>query len=242
MCRMLLASGEFDVAQIIDSALAMARGEYSPANAPTHVHPDGFGILWTDPGTSNGFRILKSQVPLGECTAQEIIDEGGPSLVKAGTLAIHARFALLPHQRGMNYIQPLSATRRGTPLFFMHNGFTPQMHHCVGLQESHFDSEEYFEFVRSVQYKGNLDVELCHTLEKMSGNTASANFFLLSHDQLLAFNWWPASYDYPEYAQMHRYDASSFTVISSEKLPTIAPTKFWKPLSRGKLERLGRSR
>lgn len=63
MCRMIIACGEFSVADVIKAARAMAAGEIIKHDGSIKQHPDGWGCLWI----SNG------QVRVGYCTVTIIL-------------------------------------------------------------------------------------------------------------------------------------------------------------------------
>lgn len=235
---MTLAVGTFDVEQIISATSKMARGELSEGKSPVGSHSDGFGLIWSDSNEPNGFQILRETEALGTYSTESLLHQGGTSLAQTKMLAIHARFALQPHQKGLRYNQPLPHECGEEVLFFMHNGFTPYMYRNLGMRESIFDSQEYFNTVKILLSNGDIETPLLGLLESMGEPTASGNFFLIDPDKALVFNWWPQFYDHPEYSQMHRYDSDVFTIVSSEMLTSIVPMKDWTKLPKGALVRL----
>ena len=179
MCRMILAQGRFDPADILQAASAMARGACAAGPAPTPNHPNGFGLLWRDPDSKSGFQVLHALDDLGRADLGAVFERAGPSLRQSDFLAVHARHATLPENRGADFCHPLRDETEGVSWFFMHNGYLPTIHRHLDLEASRFDSAEYFAVLKRV-YAGGFEAErLSALLEGLPQPHGAANFFAL---------------------------------------------------------------
>src|SRR4051812_28538909 len=140
MCRLIIARGRFDAAEVLDAALGMSTGETALRDVPTRVHPNGWGAVWR---TADGsLAVHRDHRSLSDSRA-----EAGLEDLRTDVLAVHVRHATLPEKIGPEFAHPLVRVDGSGPWFFMHNGFLPTVHQRLGLTASVFDSAEYFDYL-----------------------------------------------------------------------------------------------
>ncbi len=233
MCRMLLAIGDFPLEKTLQAAISMAQGATCPHPAPSSDHPHGFGLVWSDAEQPTGYAMFKCLDPLGMQSASQLMALAGPSLKHTRLLAVHARYATRPQDRGQEFCHPLEADTMQGPAYFMHNGFLPFAYQQLGLPESRFDTAEYLQLVQKLLGAGTLEQHLPEILEPMGKPGSAANFFFINGVNARVFNWWPQGHEFSDYFRMQILRRSTHTIISSDVLPDMAPHNDWRAMARG---------
>jgi Predicted glutamine amidotransferase len=137
---MILASGQFDAAAVLDAARAMSCGETATHDGPIKQHPNGWGCLWLDQGK---IRTLHGTGTFADALPGIDVD----ALRHSRFLAVHVRHATLSKNHGIEFSHPLWRTSGATQWYMMHNGFLPTVYAQLGMAESRFDSAEYLEYI-----------------------------------------------------------------------------------------------
>lgn len=233
MCRMLLATGDFPVEETLEAAISMANGKTCPHLAPSHDHPHGFGLVWSDSDRPTGYTTFKSLDPLGIQSASQLIAQAGPSLKRTRLLAVHARYATRPRDMGQQFSHPLEANTAQGRSYFMHNGFLPFAYQHLGLAESRFDTAEYFQLVQTLLQANSLKQKLPEILKPMGKPSSAANMIFISGTKAHVFNWWPQDHEFSDYFRMQVLERATHTIISSDMLPNLAAQNHWHAMGRG---------
>lgn len=222
MCRMLIAQGNFSVEKIIENVILMSEGETAVKNAPVLKHRSGWGVIWQDPG-SNDLHCYRNNKPFSESYNEFPYKEINPKF-----LAIHTRHATLPKNLGLQFTHPLEGVNQtGIQWYIMHNGFLPTVCSFVGLEESKFDTKEYFDFI--IPKAGDIldKKEALVKLQSLPASGTSANAFIINKKRFYVVNWsMPAAATHPYYMIRHAQDGEA-RYISSEVLAKLVPVNNW---------------
>lgn len=232
MCRMIIACGEFSVADVIKAARAMAAGEIIKHDGSIKQHPDGWGCLWI----SNGqVRVLHGDDNFVEASSRvKILDEN------IEFLAVHVRHATLSKNMGVQFSHPLHRENGGISWYMMHNGFMPTVYHHLGLSVSSFDSAEYLEYiVGTIESLAGINKEyLVNKLAQLSPGGSSGNFFLMTQYKAWVWQWFPEQTSCAEYFTMKHYAGDKVEYISSEIIPLLGGASEWRAMQNAELYEL----
>ena len=231
MCRQLIARGDFDPREIFRLCGRMSQGNYADHEGPIKVHPNGWGAVWAQRGEARGCKTLRSLDALTEQSDPLGLAEADPVI-----LGLHARHATLEKNLGYQFTHPISRTRGKTTWHLMHNGFLPTVFEKLGMDASNFDSEEYLHYVVNEDGGFPEDHELNERMETLSKGGSSGNaFFFTDARRVCIYNWYPEDSPFPTYFTLFHWQGPGQEIISSERIPEVAPIEDWVPLSRGQL-------
>ncbi|MRV72385.1 hypothetical protein GJ700_11760 [Duganella sp. FT92W] len=224
MCRMILATGKFNTADIVQAMVAVARGDTADHEASFSQHPHGWGAVWRDMDAPTGLSAMR------ETTAAEIsLLASGLASVKTDFLAIHVRRTTSSTTIGAQFTHPLK--RPAEDWYFMHNGSQPTVHQFLGLPSSTFDSAEYFDYLVP---EGTASLDQSEALERLRNipepGSNSGNAFAIKPDCAYVIHWRSPSDTWPRYFTMHETVSPDCRIISSEIVPALAPAEQWTPL------------
>lgn len=232
MCRLLLATGGFDVAEVLHGAEAMACGRTATHQGPTSCHPHGWGAIWRDDDAPHGLRVHRDTRPIGESLADSPLPD-----VTTDFLAVHTRYATLPSTYGLEFTHPLE--RPGDiPWYFMHNGYLPTVHRCLGLPESRFDSAEYFRYLVPPGARELRPRPTLARLRKIPPGGTSGNAIAVNPYSAHVIHWTPDDKAWPGYFTLSVLENRHSMVLSSEVLPQMAQAHRWRPLDQGVILRI----
>ncbi|MEV0136696.1 class II glutamine amidotransferase [Dactylosporangium sp. NPDC050688] len=223
MCRLILARGRFDVAEIVQAALGMSTGGTADHESPVKCHPNGWGAVWRDPAEPGTLRVHRDPRTMADSWS------AGPlCAVRADVLAIHVRHATLPHTMGERFTHPLQRAGEAMPWYFMHNGFLPTVHRSLGLPASRFDSAEYFDYLVPPGSAAIAAAEALRRLRAIPPGGSSGNAVVINPDRSYVVHWSPPGTPYPRYFSMHRLRRPGLDVVASEVIPALGSG--WTPL------------
>lgn len=225
MCRMILASGTFDVGGITAAAVAMSRGETADHDNTTVCHQHGWGAVWRDP--SEAVVCHRDTRP-----AWEGIPDSPLIDLATDFVAVHVRNATLPEKQGLNFLHPLS--READDWYFMHNGYMPTVHRLLGRERSQFDSAEYFDYLIPPGTAA-LDEEI--VMERLKavppGGSTSGNAIAVNRSGASVVHWSPRETPTPRFFILYEFHTPEVHVISSEVVPALAEPAAWRTLEPG---------
>lgn len=228
MCRLILAKGRFSARAIADAAVAMSEGHTAQHEGPIRCHPNGWGALWKSPGSRHGLEAHRDTR-----TILEGLEDSPVPRLETDFLAIHVRHATLSHTRGLEYTHPLQRGEEGAvPWYFMHNGFLPTVHRLLGMERSHFDSREYFDYIIPSDTDALDTRAALERLRAIPPGGSSGNAIAVNPRRAYLLHWSPADTPYPRYFQMHRLATPDFVVLASEIIPALGPAERWEPVPR----------
>jgi glutamine amidotransferase len=225
MCRLLLARGRFSTRSLVSAAISMSEGHTADHEGPTRCHPNGWGAVWLEAGAARPLAVHRDTRPISLS-----VEDSPVPRVETRFMALHVRHATLPHTRGLEFTHPLERHGPAGPWYFMHNGYLPSVYTLLGRERSHFDSEEYFEYVVDAWCEA-LDAHA--TLEKLRGlppGGTSCNAILVNPRRAYLIHWTPSHSPCPRYFTMYRLAGPESLIFSSERLPALAPPAHWEPL------------
>ncbi|QKJ85014.1 hypothetical protein PMPD1_0024 [Paramixta manurensis] len=231
MCRMIMAHGDFSVAEVIEAARAMSCGETAQHEGLIKQHPNGWGCLWLDNGQ---IRTLH-----GTGRFADALPELNIKALQTRLLAIHVRHATLSKNSGIQFSHPLLRQSGGTQWYMMHNGFLPTIYQNLGLPASQFDSAEYLEYV--VDGVTPSDFTQRYLQEKMANvapGGSAGNAFFFTDQQAWAWQWHPDDTPYPHYFTLHCCQNTRSTIIASEQIPALGAAAHWHRMSNHQLHEI----
>ncbi|RWR03337.1 hypothetical protein ED28_03300 [[Pantoea] beijingensis] len=221
MCRMILARGDFSVADVMQAARAMSCGETAQHDGPIKQHPNGWGCLWLDEGE---IRTLH-----GTGTFADALPDIDFSRIKTRFLAVHVRHATLSKNSGVQFSHPLRRNSGETEWFMMHNGFLPTIYPHLGLKESRFDSAEYLEYIVDHITPGDLNQRyLSDKMAQIAPGGSAGNAFFITKEKAWAWQWHPDDTPYPHYFTLNCYQTAETTYISSETISHLGEASKWR--------------
>ena len=229
---MILAHGSFDPIEILNGAIEMSEGRTACHNNPIRCHRDGWGVLLHHPREKKAWSIYRSTSPLSESEINTQIIEKPCDL-----MIVHARHATLSKNIGINFSHPLF--RAGTPdWYFFHNGYLPTVYRKLGMQESNFDSREYFDYLVGKDDHSLENISVIDRLEAIEAGGTAGNAFAVSTNQAYAICWFPRDSKFPDFYTMWSRESETATVISSEIVPVSGFNRNWQPMTRGAIVEL----
>lgn len=231
MCRLILATGEFSSARILDAAIAMSCGRTAEHDGPTQVHLDGWGAVWRD---GDRLAIHRDARPIEDGAADSPV-----GALATRFLAVHVRYATPEAGRGPAFVHPVGheAARRW---YLLHNGSLPTLHRALGKPSSVFDTAEYLEYLmRDAGDAAEVDVDALRAkLAAIPAGGTSANAFLIGEDRAYVIHWTPVDSAFPRYFTMHRFDGERCSIFASEVVEALAPRARWRPLPARTIEQI----
>ncbi|MFJ9606875.1 class II glutamine amidotransferase [Kitasatospora sp. NPDC101176] len=225
MCRLILASGTFDPADIVAAAVQMSRGLTADHDNATTVHAHGWGAVWRDPG-SGALRAHRDERPAAESAPDSPV-----ATARTDFLAIHVRNATLPENRGPAFTHPLE--RPGDPWYFMHNGYLPTAYRGLGLAASAFDSAEYFDYLIPPGTDRLDERTALARLRALEPGGTSGNAVAVHPDRAHLVHWSPPDTRTPRFFAMRRTTTATAQIVASETVPALAPSAAWRPVAPG---------
>lgn len=230
MCRMIVASGDFDTRDILAAAVSMSCGQTAAHDNRTTRHRHGWGAVWRRPdGTLACHRDPR---PAAESSGESPL--AAKDGVRTDFLAIHVRNATLEAKQGIRFTHPL--TRASDDWHFMHNGYMPTVHRLLGLDQSEFDSAEYFDYlIPPGTPAATIDSALIlrRLGEVPPPGSTSANAVAVHPHAAHVVHWSPADTPTPKFFTLHEFTADGMSVISSEVVPALATPGQWRQLAPG---------
>ncbi|MFI1062857.1 class II glutamine amidotransferase [Streptomyces spororaveus] len=223
MCRLILASGDFAVADITAAALDMSCGRTADHDNPTKVHAHGWGAVWREPG--QGLRAHTDVRPFADSLHASPLPD-----TKTDFLAVHTRNASLESQRGLGFTHPLT---RDDGWYFMHNGYLPTAYQGLGLPASEFDSREYFDYLVPYGADGLDAAQALAKLDALPPGGNSGNAIAVHPGAAYLVHWSAPGVATPVFFAMQRLSLPGLEVIASEVVPGLAPAGQWEPLPAG---------
>lgn len=224
MCRMIMAIGQVDITAVLSSALLMSEGRTARHNAPHQQHRDGWGAVIYD--GDGKLRVHRSSRPIAEDASDINWSDNSQSF-----MAVHVRNATLPSNRGIEFTHPV--TRTENDWLLMHNGYLPTIHREVGLTKSSFDSREYLDFLVPYGSRQLDSSKALSRLERLDPANTSGNALLINSERAYVLSWFPQASPFADYYTMWILELSEATIVSSEPLEILAPSRLWQPLPRG---------
>lgn len=226
MCRMILAAGTFDSADILAAAVVMSRGETADHDNATVCHRHGWGAVWRDTGSSE----------LGSRRDTRPAWQGIPDGVLTGLstdfLAVHVRNATLPEKQGVRFTHPL--TRLDDDWYFMHNGYMPTVHRLLGLDRSEFDSAEYFDYLIPRGARALREEDVLERLWAVPpGGSTSGNAIAVHPSGASVVHWSPRETPTPRFFTLYEYSTPDVRIVSSERVPALAEPPLWREMAPG---------
>lgn len=222
MCRLILAQGQFQAADVLRAAINMSCGVTAQHDGPTQRHPNGWGAVWREGGR---LMIHRDAAPIEETGHSSPIGQ-----LETDFLAVHVRHATLARNHGAQYTHPLHQVAAGRSWYLLHNGFLPTVHQRLGRPHSEFDSAEYLEYLLH-DLEDDLDLPTTTTkLQAIPPGGTSANAFLITDHAAYVIHWTPEETKYPVYFTMHQTRTERATIIASEIIDSLAPRETWTPM------------
>ncbi|MGO8672658.1 MAG: class II glutamine amidotransferase [Capsulimonadaceae bacterium] len=235
MCRMIAAVGNVNTQAVLSAAREMSLGrsavhEYGGLNPnrkePLMQHLDGWGFLFRE---DNELRCIRSTRPIAEDAESYTI------AVNTDLAVVHMRNASDRQKLGIEYTHPISRTVDGTPIYFFHNGYAPDVYARLGRSKSEWDTLELLDLVIDGFGLPGWAERVLETMSTLPDSTTSANFMLVSSETLTICNWYPLSSGTPEYYTLYCCSAGGLLLVSSEPILGIAGVDRWTALPNGSL-------
>ncbi|WP_188473068.1 class II glutamine amidotransferase [Hafnia psychrotolerans] len=223
MCRMILARGDFSVAQVMEAARSMCCGETAQHDGPIKVHPNGWGCLWLENGKIN---TLHGSESFADALSNIDIDS-----IRTKFLAVHVRHATLSKNIGVQFSHPLFRQCNSTAWYLMHNGFLPTIYPHLSLDVSHFDSAEYLEYIVDHINPGDFTrYYLSGKMASLAPGSSSGNAFFITGDKAWAWQWYPENTLLQSYFTMHLYQNGNTKYIASEQVLALGEASHWRQM------------
>jgi glutamine amidotransferase len=223
---MILASGSFDVADVLAAAVAMSCGDTADHDNATKRHQHGWGAVWRDPGTGE-LAHHRDELP-----AWKGIPDSPLTGLTTDFLAVHVRNATRVEQQGMRFTHPL--VREADGWCFMHNGYMPTVHRLLGMESSEFDSAEYFEYLIP---PGTAELDDAVVLERLRavppGGSTSGNAIAVHRDAAKVVHWSPPDTPTPRFFTLYELVTDRARVVASERVPALAEPGRWREMAPG---------
>ncbi|QPG27117.1 class II glutamine amidotransferase [Pantoea sp. SM3640] len=221
MCRMILAHGQFDSAQILEAARAMSCGEGAEHDGPIKSHPNGWGCLWLEEGE---IRTLHGTGPFADALPGIDVDR-----LRSRFLAVHVRHATLSKNQGIEFSHPLWRNSAGHQWYMMHNGFLPTIYRQLGLAESRFDSEEYLRYLVDQTTPADFTRDYLRAkMAQVEPGGSAGNAIFVTRDKAWAWQWHPHDTPFPDYFTMHFRQQDGCTLIASEPVTIPGSAGSWR--------------
>ncbi|WP_107097907.1 class II glutamine amidotransferase [Streptomyces atriruber] len=221
MCRMMVAYGDVSAKEVLGAAIAMSKGESADHDNPTLRHQHGWGAVWSDPQVPAGIAVHRDTRPIAESAHESGIED-----IRTDFLAVHVRNATLEKDRGYRFTHPLQ--RSEDDWYFMHNGYMPTVHKMLGMEESVFDTAEYFEYIIP---HGATFLDEKKTLTALrdipAGQTTSGNAIAVRPGRAHVVHWSPPDTPTPLFFTLFKVTVGGCTIIASDRIPVLAPTEQW---------------
>ena len=228
MCRLICAFGEFEAAAIADAAVAMAHGATATHGHSVTTHLDGWGALWRDTDAEFSLRVHRNP---DSDTAESL---AGAHFISRPTnfMVVHVRHATFAEKRGHEFTHPVVTSNGDKQLWYLfHQGYLPEVAKRLGMDESHFDSREYLEFIRPTSGTRLCGASILEKLDKLGPGNTSGNAVLLNRFRAYLIHWFADDVPDVDFYTMRAFRTPTATIISSEAIPAIAPPDQWTELA-----------
>jgi len=205
VCRMLVATGQLPVAQLLDDfkLMALNKNEEHELNRknPNFIHGDGWGIVI---GKSGKLECYKKEVACWK--DPKFLDYYSANV---DFVILHARRASLGTPVSYNFTHPFE--KEGW--YFCHNG---TIYNFKSKERS--DSEQFFTLLLD-NIKGYSDVKdtIRNTVNQMKEYSA-LNFILANGNKVYIL---VRHQKYPDYYTMKYLVEENYIIVSSERLPSF---------------------
>jgi predicted glutamine amidotransferase len=219
MCRMLLAVGKINMAELIDGAISMAKDENriheynSEKGLGSWTHGDGWGIAYLKSGT---WVIKKSSKAIYDDDLTEKI-----KLIKTTAVVIHARYKTVGETMPENTHPFHINTKKHGNFVFCHNGTVEDEISFSDVFEvkGSTDSEKLFYSILTDFEKSNDPLIIRRNIKKYKKCFGSNIILSTPKKSIVSVN---AHASYPIYYRMFIGQNQQWTVIGSEELPQIS--------------------
>jgi len=220
-----MAVGPVRASLITSAALAMSTGRGTAHDGPTAIHPNGWGVVWRD-----GQHRLRDHRDFR--SIEDSLEAWQDDTLYTDFIAVHVRHATLSRNIGPQFSHPLkrAAIAAGPEWLFMHNGFMPTVHRCLGLAESSFDSQEYFDWLVPAGASSLDSAETLSRLRLIPEPYSSGNAFVINDDSVHVVHWSAPNNAHPRYFTMWRTRLGDTELVASEIVTDLAPVQNWVPL------------
>ncbi len=224
---MIMALGNFSVSKVISAAVAMSKGETSRCITPTKRHPNGWGMIWNK---SNHHATHKLSHFRCEKAIENSINLAPLDQITGNFLAVHVRHATLAHCIGIEYAHPITNNQTQIPWYLMHNGFLPTIYKKLELDQSFFDSQEYFNYIIPHSSDRLHKNDVIKKLNELEMGGTSANAIVANSKHAYVIHWSMPNVEYPHYFTLYKGQNDDAIYIASEIQPTLVPDLQWAPL------------
>jgi len=215
---MLIAAGQFPVAQLLDDfkLMALNRNEKHERNRNNcnYIHDDGWGIVLGKSG--NLKELYKKDVPCWKDSRFLEYYNAKPDF-----LIVHARRATDKKLVNLSFTHPFE--REGW--YFCHNGTVTELR-----SKEKSDSEQFFALLLfNIQKHSSVKEAIKSTVNQTKKYTA-LNFILANNTSAYILVKYQKD---PDYYTMKCLENEDYTIISSEALPNFNGE--WKKINNGAL-------
>ncbi|MBD3368630.1 MAG: hypothetical protein GF405_10750 [Candidatus Eisenbacteria bacterium] len=232
MCRMIAASGRFDVVALTDGLRAMASNDNRPFHheysdrGSDFVHADGWGVAWCEDGR---VRVERGVEPCFEDPAFE-----SAARVDTELLILHARRGTGDSGVARENTHPFTAVLDGREWVFCHNGTVRDTSSLLAVEGIRplggTDSERLFHHVLAGADPSDIVGSLKASLDGVVDFTCLNSFLLTDRRLAYAARAEPGT-ERPRYYTLWIGSGDEFTVVSSEPLEALDIE--WTPMSEG---------
>ncbi len=230
MCRLVMALGKFSIEKLVDAAIGMSEGRLSDHDGPLLKHINGWGAVWRDRNSPTGISVYRNVGQIDLNVAKEVLQN-----VDTDFLAIHIRHATVSKNVGINFVHPLNSSSHQIQWYMMHNGYLPTIHEKLNMNESVFDTQEYYDYI----LPKNLDFlngsEIISKLNHLKVGGTSANAIIVNPSKIYVIHWSMPDISSPKYFTLNTTYDDRALYISSEMRPEITKIENWKPLIHSKV-------
>ncbi|MBE0430665.1 MAG: class II glutamine amidotransferase [Dehalococcoidia bacterium] len=219
-CRMLIATGELPLSQLLDGfrLMALNRNEgHEYRGDPEHIHGDGWGTVT---GRAGRFESYKSVIPCWQDSKFADLYETDPDFIM-----LHARRASPGVAVKSEFTHPFEEDG----WYFCHNG----MIHDFEVKRSS-DSQQLFALVvENLRQCRNVTESISRTVKSLNDYSA-LNFMLCKDDQLYVLNMYgKRGAKTPNYFTIKYLQSDDYTIIASERLHGCGEP--WQEMQNGTL-------
>jgi glutamine amidotransferase len=230
---MILALGAIDPVGIALAARDMGEGRTARHRHPVRRHPDGWGAIWTPDHGDADPRVVRDAGPIGDADMTGIF--GG---VRAGLLAVHARHASDPRNRGPAFTHPVIGQGRA----MLHNGFAPNIAALLGRPCSVFDTAELLEYLFPPAACDPSPAQLRASLRAVGPGMTAANSFVVTPASVFIVNWFDEALGFADFYTLWTLRSERSRIFASEIVPALGAAESWRPLGHGTVISLPRCR
>jgi glutamine amidotransferase len=227
---MLVAAGECAPGVYFDAMRRMSTGTVAAHEYAGRVrHADGWGVTCMLPASTD-VAVYRSSSPIATAELLPAIGD-----LSCRMLAIHARNASVPAQKGLGFVQPIERFIGGERTWFFHNGFVPSVHRLLGLARSQWDSLELLDWLAPAFDHSDWRRALAVRLQALPADSTAANCIFLSARRAIVCNWFNRSNGATAYYTMHCWKGERAVGVASEPFPEMAEPVEWNALGHGRV-------